>query len=150
MLSAEPLLSAGLATRFGGRLAADVVERLAGPAPALVADREAARAAMLGYFGEEAATAALSRAAAIVLHPEAKGREGQAHHIAFKTNLSVEQAASALAHGGRFAEPSAIKGPRLAIINPRLSPFGDDGGPAPSADDGWAAVAEKLNAELKR
>lgn len=54
----------------------------------------------------EGATAAQTRISAILGSDEAKGREAQANHIAFKTSMSAEDAVSLLAASAK-AEPAA-------------------------------------------
>lgn len=64
---------------------------------ALDAAREEGRTA----GAAEASTAATTRIAAILGSDEAKGRDAQAQHFAFKTNMSAEDAIAALAVGAK-------------------------------------------------
>ena len=161
-LPEEPfLLSAQL---YGGHLAADVAARLARPGPYAIADCEAALTAMRAENADLAAAVAVAeeearlailagrqRAMAIFAHPAAEGRQMLAHYLVFETDMTVDEAARTLAVSNKSTlDASGVKSrPRLTVIDPKLSPDGGD--PAPTtADDGWAAVADHLNAALKR
>lgn len=67
-------------------------------------DQAVAAAKAEGY--NEGAAAAQARIGAILGSDEAKGREAQANHIAFKTSMSVEDAVGLLAASAKVAEPA--------------------------------------------
>ena len=72
-----------------------------------------------------------------------------AHFLVFETEMTLDEAARTLAVSNKSTlDASGVKSrPRLMVIDPKLSP--DGGGPAPSVDDGWTAIADRLNAEVK-
>lgn len=88
-----------------------------------------------------------ARIKAILTHPEAKGREASANHLALNTPMSVEDAAGALAG---LAKSSTIAARAAGTVAPAA---GAEHVPDENMQPGavsWASIADKLNAETLR
>lgn len=86
----------------------------------------------------EAAGATSARIKSIITAPEAKGREGLAHSIAFDTELSHEQAVSMLK-----ASPEAAKVSRLEGNVPAPKIDASEGADQTAASAGLAAAVQR-------
>lgn len=94
------------------------------------ANHEAALATALATARTEATTAERTRVAAILGSDEAKGRDGLANHLAFKTDMSVEDAKAALAESPK-AEAEGAETP----FNKEMSKDNPDVGAGEGDDD---------------
>lgn len=93
-----------------------------------------------------ATTAGVDRIEAILTNPEAEGRRDTAHCLAFKTDLSAEQAAMVLKTSPKAAQPGAHAGPlstaMAQVPNPKVSALaGEAGG---EADPSEAAEVQRV------
>jgi hypothetical protein len=88
-----------------------------------------------------------ARIKAILTHPEAKGREASANHLALNTPMNSEDAAGALAG---LAKTSGIAARAAGTIAPTaVTEHVPDENMQPGAVS-WASVADRLNAETLR
>lgn len=116
-----------------------------------VTDAEAATAQAAKEAAAAAATAAQTRISGILTHAEAQGRRAQAEHFAFKTSMTVDEAAAALAAGAKEAPTQAenlLAGAMGKVPNPKVG--ADPGEGDETATDvakriaGYANGARKL------
>ena len=89
----------------------------------------------------EGATAAKDRCKAIIGHEEAKGREGQAHTLAFDTDMLADQAAAVLKAGPKAAAGNRFDQAMRDAGDPKV---GDGGGADALASDDPAVVAKNI------
>lgn len=120
--------------------------------PAVVdqaAVNEAAVSAARAEGYAEGNAAAQTRIGAILGHDEAKGREAQANHIAFKTNMTVEDAVGLLAASAKVAAPTA---PVAAVdtFDAAMEAGNPDVGASAPAADAEANVASDTLALAKQ
>jgi len=88
-----------------------------------------------------------ARIKTILTHPEAKGREASANHLALNTQMNSEDAAGALAG---LAKTSGIAARAAGTIAPAA---GTEHVPDENMQPGavsWASIADRLNAETLR
>ena len=88
----------------------------------------------------EGASAERARIATILNHAEAKGRLKQARHLAFESDLTVEQAVRMLAASGQETPVGNYRGP-LGISILGLAPV------ASGAAGSWDKAIERVNAK---
>lgn len=93
----------------------------------------------------DATLAAMTRAKAILGHAEAKGREGMAHHLAFDSNISTDDAVAMLKAAPKGASTSRLEG---AVPDPKLS-ADENSGQRDSAAS-WDAAVGMVNKQSAR
>jgi signal peptide peptidase SppA len=113
-----------------------------------VAAANATAAAAQATAVAEAVTGERSRIAAILGSDEAKGREGLANHLAFKTDMSVEDAKAALAESPKAGEEKASGGLKAAMEE--TGGGTNVGAGADNEDEGGEDSAESTMALVRR
>lgn len=106
-------------------------------------ETETAMASQIVEAAARAGQEAQARVAGILQHAEAEGRETLAKHFAFETNMSVEDAAKALAKAPKQATVGANP---LAVAMKGTNPKVGPDAPATTGDDDDAAVDAEVAA----
>ncbi len=98
--------------------------------------------------GEKAGAAAeRARISGILGHAEAKERANQAHHLAFSTSMTVEDAVGLMAASAKDAAPAAT-GPlgRMGFVpKPHVQPDTTGAEAKVEADHGWGGIVQASN-----